>query len=274
MKRLPFIAILLAAVLLVAADKKDAPSPVQIQQWIKQLGDGNYKVREQATGNLIKAGKVAIDAVNMASKSKDAEVKKRALRIIKHPEKVAEKKAIEARRNALAFFKKLGEDVVMLDETSPGKPVIELDLQFTQVTKAGGLVHLNEQVRLKEVELTGTIIYDVSKPYLTGIPKGGPWLRIGITDTGLVRVKVFSQLQKLNLGESKITDAGLVHLKGLTKLRELHLDFTKVTDAGLAHLKGLPSLRILWVQGTNLTLTKVEKIEKELPNCKIYWNDL
>ena len=86
MKLLPHIILMLAAVLLVAADKKDEktkPSPVQIQLWIKQLSDKDFKVREEATGNLIKAGGVAFEAVTKATKSKDAELKQRAMRIIK-----------------------------------------------------------------------------------------------------------------------------------------------------------------------------------------------
>lgn len=100
MNRLPHIAVFFAAVLLVAADKKSkepAPSPAQIQQWIKQLGDENFKVREEATRNLIRAGEVAFDAVAKATKSNDAEVGQRALRIIKQIEKAA-----------IAYFEKLG----------------------------------------------------------------------------------------------------------------------------------------------------------------------
>lgn len=84
MNRLPLIAIFFAAVFLLAADKKPEktkPSAAQIQLWINQLGDKNYKIREEATGNLIKAGESAMDAVTQAANSKDTEVKQRALRI-------------------------------------------------------------------------------------------------------------------------------------------------------------------------------------------------
>lgn len=77
MRYLPHIAVLLATALLVAAEKKEskpAPSSAQIQKWVKRLGDGSFNVREEATRNLIQAGKVALDAVSKATKSKDAEV--------------------------------------------------------------------------------------------------------------------------------------------------------------------------------------------------------
>ena len=63
MNRLSHIAVLVAAVLLVAADQKPEktkPSSVQIQLWIKQLGDESFKIREEATRDLIKAGGIAL----------------------------------------------------------------------------------------------------------------------------------------------------------------------------------------------------------------------
>lgn len=67
MNRLPHIAVIFAAVLLVAADKKPekdkepAPSAAQIQQWLKQFGDDDIKVREEGLRNLLKVRRVDID---------------------------------------------------------------------------------------------------------------------------------------------------------------------------------------------------------------------
>ena len=125
MNRIPHIALILAAVLLLAADEKpekSKPSAAQIQLWIKQLGDESFKVREEATRDLLNAGGAAFDAVTRATKSKDAEVRQRALMIFKQIEQI---KQLE--KAAIAYFKKLG-DRVTVDEKSPGKPVIGLDL--------------------------------------------------------------------------------------------------------------------------------------------------
>lgn len=62
---------------------KNNPSAPQIQLWIKQLGDESFKVREEATRDLIQAGVLALYAVTKATKSEDAEVRQRALKIIK-----------------------------------------------------------------------------------------------------------------------------------------------------------------------------------------------
>lgn len=63
--------------------KEPVPSAEQVQLWVKQLGNKDFKVREEATQNLLKAGEAAIDAVTKATNSEDAEVKHRALKILK-----------------------------------------------------------------------------------------------------------------------------------------------------------------------------------------------
>ena len=79
----------------------------------------------------------------------------------------------------------------------------------------GGKIERNDQGDVVELKLAGT----------------------NITDTGLVHLKGFTKLEKLNLRFTKITDAGLVHLKGLTNLLQLILTDTQVTYAGVADLK-------------------------------------
>ena len=44
------------------------------------------------------------------------------------------------------------------------------------------------------------------------------------------------------MSKSEISDAGLVYLKDLTNLQWLDLAETKVTDAGLVHLMGMTKL--------------------------------
>ena len=151
MNRLPHIAIFFAAALLVAAEKKPAKatasSPKQVQQWIQQLGDDDFKVREEATRDLIKAGGIALDAVAKATKSKDAEVRQRALMIIKRIKQLE--------KAAIAYFEKLGGQITV-DEKSSGKPVIKISLKGSKVTDAG-LVHLKELPNLQRLSLNDTL---------------------------------------------------------------------------------------------------------------------
>ena len=89
-----------------------------------------------------------------ATKSEDAEVKQRALRIIKQIEKQFEKEAI-------AYFKKLEGKVnidggwVTVGKHPLGKPVIRLSLCNTKITDAG-LVHLRGLTNLQKLYLGNT----------------------------------------------------------------------------------------------------------------------
>ena len=62
-------------------------------------------------------------------------------------------------------------------------------------------------------------------------------------------------------GDDDITDAGLVHLKGLTELQYLNLANSKVSDAGLVHLGLLSKL-----QSLDLTATPGQRRGIDLPH--------
>jgi YHS domain-containing protein len=79
--------------------------------------------------------------------------------------------------------------------------------------------------------------------------------------------KIATQLEWLNLADTKITDAGLANLKDLKHLTRLHLEKTGVGDAGLAHLEGLAYLEYLNLYGTKVTDKGLASIAK-LPNLK------
>ena len=63
--------------------------------------------------------------------------------------------------------------------------------------------------------------------------------------------------------------AGLEYLRGLTNLEAIDLENTKVTDAGLVHLKGLTNLQSLNLRHTQVTDAGVKKLQQALPKCKI-----
>ena len=74
-----------------------------------------------------------------------------------------------------------------------------------------------------------------------------------ITDAGLVAVKEWKHLQRLNLRGTKITDTTLQHLSGVTSLESLDIGFVQVTDVGLDALTALPNLKELAIGGNKLT---------------------
>jgi HEAT repeat protein len=64
------------------AAKTDATLTEKIQKLIRQLGDDQYKVRDEAGKQLIEIGRPAVPALREAMKSDDVEVKHRAGRLV------------------------------------------------------------------------------------------------------------------------------------------------------------------------------------------------
>jgi tetratricopeptide (TPR) repeat protein len=78
------LAPLLFALLLVPvkAAPTEPPSKEQIDKWVRQLGDDEFAVRQEASRRLWEAGPAAEAAVRAAAKSSDAEVRRRALELL------------------------------------------------------------------------------------------------------------------------------------------------------------------------------------------------
>ncbi len=166
---------------------------------------------------------------------------------------------------AIAEIEKLGRKVVV-DEKSPGKPVIGVDLRLAKVTDAW-MVHLKGLTALQTLSLRQTKVTDAGLVYLEDLTRLQTLFLddTQVTDAGLVHLKGLTKLQRLDLTKTKVADAGLVHLKGLAQLQDLHLARTQVTDAGLVHLKGLTSLQTLVLGETRVTdagLVQLEALEQ------------
>ena len=77
------VTLFLSATLVVqAAAPASKPTPKQIAQWIEQLGDNSFSVREKASKNLWEAGAAAESALEKASKSDDPEVVRRSRELL------------------------------------------------------------------------------------------------------------------------------------------------------------------------------------------------
>ena len=113
-----------------------------------------------------------------------------------------------------------------VDELSPDKPVVRVDLRYYEVSDeelAKFTKVLQAFPRLETLEFKSTKITDAGLPHLKNLP----------------------QLRSLSLENTPLTDAGLVHLKALTQLQELSLKGTQVTDAAILEFqKLLPGAKV------------------------------
>jgi hypothetical protein len=129
--------------------------------------------------------------------------------------------ADEGEDKAVKTIKKLG-GIFARDEKTKDKPIVSVDLGYTEMTDAG-LKHVAGLKQLQTLDLRHTKVTDAGLEHLAGLKK----------------------LRVLNLRRTQVTDKGLEHLAGLKKLRTLSLYGTKVTDEGEADLrKALPDLEI------------------------------
>jgi hypothetical protein len=91
-----------------------------------------------------------------------------------------------------------------------------------------------------------------------------------LSDAALAALSQRANPIVLDLGSSQVTDAGLIHLQGMSNLRFLDLGGTRITDAGLIHLKTMSGLRGISLMETYTSADGLDKLQKELPNTKIW----
>jgi hypothetical protein len=90
-----------------------------------------------------------------------------------------------------------------------------------------------------------------------------------VTDVGLAPLRGMKRLKILGLTRTAVTDAGLFHLAGLAELEHLDLSETQVGDAGLEHLESLGNLKFLDLRGTHVTDDAVNQLLAKLPGLQI-----
>src|SRR5438034_806844 len=95
-----FLFALACRLLPVAAEPP--PSEKLVRQWIQDLDDDRFSVREEASRRLIKSGKVVIDAVTAAAERDSLEVTVRALAVLEELAAGAEGDTVTASKAALA----------------------------------------------------------------------------------------------------------------------------------------------------------------------------
>jgi hypothetical protein len=128
-----------ALVLSLPSPADETPSKEKIEKLIEQMGNGTFAEREKATKELSAIGVPALEALRKATKSEDAEVRKRAEDLLPKIERQAESIRILAPKRVHLVYK--------------DTPLSEAVADFQ--TKSGYTFHLHDpEGKLKERKLT------------------------------------------------------------------------------------------------------------------------
>ncbi len=128
------------------------------------------------------------------------------------------------------------------------RSLTHLPVGETGITDAG-LSHLSELVRLEYLGLRGN----------------------DISSDGLMSLSDLKALRELNLAQTNVDDRGVKWLSRHFKLEALWLHDTRITNDALEDLATMKTLQKLYLQRTNTTADAIEKLRRELPDCRVFW---
>jgi len=224
----------------------------RIAQWVKDLDNKAFAVREAATNKLIAAGKPAVSAVAAAAVGNSLEATQRIFRILGELSQSPDSGTVEAVKAALV---KLAASDNKAASAGAREGLRRFQLRAMRQLEESGASLRMEQDRVVGVSFDTAKVIGPSMRLLHELPdltyvslsnqKAG--------DEELAALRGLKKLNYLNLYHSKITDAGLVHLKQLPALKHVPMGHTKVTDGGLVHLKDLTQLEYLGLRGNAIT---------------------
>lgn len=149
------------------------------------------------------------------------------------------------------------------------KGLIDLYMWDAATITDEGIAHLSGLSNLKSIHVSNSQIGDESLRVLGGLPVMQRMVLQGnhFTDHGLAHLQGCDSLHELWIGMGPtITDAGMTSLRHLTNLEILDLSDTRVTGYGLAQLADLTKLKTLYLSGTN---ADPSALSKALPKCSI-----
>lgn len=248
----------------------NAAETTEIATWIEQLGDDDFRVREQAELRLVEAGSSAVAGLSKVVNDVDAEVRQRSRRILFHLEahgdeatRAAAEQAIETfapdtlagiqRQRAKAWLAKFNTNVrseedkiVELTIYGKGGHSRQGETWVRNPRIKDGLAHLRHLRSLNNLTINNYKVRDADN----------------ITDADLAHLENLTRLESLSLTGLTISDAGLASLLGLENLRQLSLNDVALTEIGLVHLEALPALESLSLGRMVLTEAEIVRLKR------------
>ena len=229
------------------AQEERLKDPAVIAEFVKQLSDKSFSVREMAEQELNKAGREAFSAlIALADKEligNDADV--RARRILDRIETPVSDAAVEKLRAAGAR--------VQIDRSS-GRPV-SISFRDTPHVTNDTLERISDLRFLTNVELSATEIDDDGLVHLENLKR---LIHVSIrhskiTDHALIHMRHLSRLQDLDLQDVDCEGDGFDHVRNLTELHDVGLSRAKLSEKALESLAKCKQVRRLSMVGSNIT---------------------
>jgi eukaryotic-like serine/threonine-protein kinase len=155
------------------------------------------------------------------------------------------------------------------------KDLVWLNLQNTSVSDIG-LSCFRDCKKLRVLDLVQTQVSNAGLSHFEGcnnLVSLNLSHNPNVSDAGLAHFKGSVELARVLLHGTQVGDTELEFCKNWMALTELGLSETQVNDAGLANLAGLTSLQSLDLRGARATAMGVAALQRNLPKCKIVWQN-
>jgi len=216
----------------------------EVGQWIHQLDDDQFDVREEATENLIGAGTSAVDPTATAAIEGSLEVTERAVRVLKALSLSTDVESSAAARAALTK--------------------LALSKNPAAARRARWAIRVHQRRLIAELERLGARLVFDENGMVTFVQMSGP----NITDATLSRLNEFPDIRGLSLNRTKVTDAGLAGFQGLSKLETFAVIFTPITDKSVEYLKTVENASRLFLCGTKITTEGAQRLKDAMVAAK------
>ena len=275
-----------SALMLMFANRAVSNEPVQIDQaqvdeWVEQMSSDSYSVRESATSSLMKAGKVAVDAVSRVVVSGDLESVTRGIYVLRELalsddvqtelaaraalEEIAEAKVTAAAKRAKATLAKLNQ----IRQAKAIRTLKTLGARVHQVQNAidpfqGVVMTPRIEAEIDSVAWRGT---DKDFEKLRFLAEETSLILVGdkVTDTWMKTVNQMPRLTSLSLNKPKISAAGLRSLAQAPELQELSVSFSSaVKDETIDSFIKIKKLTKLRLYGALISNDAEQKLRNQL----------
>lgn len=237
-----------------AAARAEQPSSpdASLAQWIAQLDSPRYKVREQATQQLLGAGPAALDVLTATANGERPEPADRAAWILRQ---LAETDDLALRRRVLEHLLQLKNRPQIVAEAHAALAAIQHELAVQAIEQLGGRYQPEGIDEYWEQRMPNRVI-------LSDDWQGG--------DEGLEHLAQLNDVRLVMVIGSDISPEGFAKLQSVKSLEFLHLYGTRLNEDDVAELrKLLPNVRnidyrrgaLLGIQGWDNPPVRIRKVQ-------------